>query len=110
MLGVLTDNAMGMFAYDTIYRDDDADQMESLPPTQPHRTVDLEVVNAARFIRFIFNERVAQRSLVISYVKTYIVLPSTIYGVATGRLVDVDVQHSHSQQLPTLIKAGLARG
>jgi hypothetical protein len=53
MLGVLTDNAMGMFAYDTIYRDDNADQMESLPPTQPHRTVDLEVVNAGRFIRFI---------------------------------------------------------
>jgi hypothetical protein len=41
---------------------------------------------------------------------TYIILPSTIYGIATGKLVDLGVQHSHSQQLPGLIKAALARG
>jgi hypothetical protein len=45
-LGVLTDNAMGMFAYDIIYSDTDVEQIESLPPTQPHRIVDLEIVNA----------------------------------------------------------------
>ena len=41
---------------------------------------------------------------------TYIILPSTIYGIATGKLVDLGVQHSHSHQLPGLIKAALARG
>jgi hypothetical protein len=35
-----------MYQYDTIYSDADPDQIESLPPTQLHRNVDLEVVNA----------------------------------------------------------------
>jgi hypothetical protein len=43
-------------------------------------------------------------------VKTYIILPSTIYGFATGKLVDIGVQHPYSRQIPTLIKASLARG
>lgn len=47
---------------------------------------------------------------ITGYIKTYIILPSTIYGIATGKLVDIGVQHSHSQQIPGLIKAALARG
>jgi hypothetical protein len=37
-------------------------------------------------------------------------LPSTIYGIATGKLADLSVQHLHSIQLPALIKTSLARG
>lgn len=44
------------------------------------------------------------------YVKTYIVLPSTIYGVATGLLVDKQIQNPFSIQMPTLIKASYGRG
>jgi hypothetical protein len=44
--GVLIDNAKGMFAYDTVYHDNDADQIETLPPTQLHRNVDLAIVKA----------------------------------------------------------------
>lgn len=44
------------------------------------------------------------------YVKTYIVLPSTIYGLASGPLVDAGLQNSHSQQIPTLVKTSLDRG
>jgi hypothetical protein len=44
------------------------------------------------------------------YVKTYIVLPSTIYGFATGKLVDLGIQNRQSQQIPTLIKVSIARG
>jgi hypothetical protein len=43
-------------------------------------------------------------------VKTYIILPSTIYGMATGKIADLGVQHIHSIQLPGLIKISMARG
>ena len=35
-----------MFAGDTIYDDNDADQIENLPPTALHRAVDLEIMKA----------------------------------------------------------------
>lgn len=44
------------------------------------------------------------------YVKTYIVLPGTIYGVATGPLIDLRVQNPHSQQLPRLVRVSWDRG
>lgn len=44
------------------------------------------------------------------YVKTHIILPSTIYGIASGPLVDLDLQNAHSQQIPTLVDLGLERG
>lgn len=92
--GVLNDDAKGMFATDKIYSDNDIEAIESLPPTAWHRMVDLEIVKADKD----------------GYVKTYIILPSTIYGIATGKIADLGVQHLHSIQLPGLIKASLARG
>jgi len=44
------------------------------------------------------------------YVRTYIIAPSTIYGHATGRLVDLGIQNKSSIQIPILIKASLDRG
>ncbi|KAF8962780.1 NAD-P-binding protein [Flammula alnicola] len=92
--GVLIDDARGMFSTDTIYSDLDISQLESLPVTQPHRSVDLTVVNADKE----------------GYVKTYIILPSTIYGIASGPLVDAGLQNSHSQQIPRLVELSLDRG
>jgi len=92
--GVLSDNAKGLYHYDTIYNDADPDQIETLAPTQPHREVDLEIVNADKQ----------------GYVKTYIILPSTIYGMSTGKLVDLGIANPHSIQIPLLINASLARG
>jgi len=92
--GVLTDNAAGMYAYDTIYNDADPDQIETLPPTQLHRNVDLELLNADKQ----------------GYVRVYIVIPSTIYGIATGKLVELGIQNPHSIQVPALIDASLDRG
>jgi len=40
LLGLLKDDAMGMFAYDTVYSDNNVDQIEALPPTAFHRNVD----------------------------------------------------------------------
>lgn len=44
------------------------------------------------------------------YVKVYIILPSTIYGIATSELVDQGIQNPHSRQVPALIHAALDRG
>ncbi|KAI9461371.1 hypothetical protein HD554DRAFT_2041450 [Boletus coccyginus] len=91
--GVLIDNAKGMYAYDTIWDDANPDQLETLPDTQPHRNVDLLVVAADKQ----------------GYARTHIVLPSTIYGVAKGPLVDLGIQHSRSIQIPRLVQASIAR-
>ncbi|KAI9461365.1 hypothetical protein HD554DRAFT_2223603 [Boletus coccyginus] len=90
---VLIDNAKGMYAYDTIWDDANPDQLETLPDTQPHRNVDLLVVAADKQ----------------GYARTHIVLPSTIYGVAKGPLVDLGIQHSRSIQIPRLVQASIAR-
>ncbi|KAH9052952.1 hypothetical protein EDB83DRAFT_1181456 [Lactarius deliciosus] len=92
--GVLMDNAAGLCETDIIYADTDPEQIESLPDTAAHRLVDREVVAADKE----------------GYVRTYIVLPSTIYGIATGKLFDLGISHAHSIQLPVAIKASLDRG
>lgn len=44
------------------------------------------------------------------YARTYVVLPSTVYGIAKTPLVDAGVQNPYSMQIPLLIKAALDRG
>ncbi|KAI0035951.1 hypothetical protein K488DRAFT_42144 [Vararia minispora EC-137] len=92
--GVLADNAAGMYDTNVIYYDNDVDQMASLPPTAIHRNVDLEILAAD-----------AEGSI-----KSYIVLPSTIWGTLTGRLVDLGISNKHSIQIPAAIKASIGRG
>ncbi|RDB19487.1 Uncharacterized protein C2A9.02 [Hypsizygus marmoreus] len=92
--GVLADNAAGDHAYDIIYDDTNADQIETLAPTQIHRNVDLELVNADKE----------------GYVRTFIILPSTVYGIVTGKLVDLGIQHPYSLQVPAVIDASVRRG
>ncbi|RXW21741.1 hypothetical protein EST38_g4132 [Candolleomyces aberdarensis] len=92
--GVLSDDARGMYPTETIYDDLNIKQIESLAPTQIHRNVDLALVDADTE----------------GYIRSYIILPSTIYGIAENTLVDMGIQNAHSQQAPLLIKAALARG
>ena len=42
--------------------------------------------------------------------RTYIILPPTIWGIATGRLFTLGLANSHSIQIPLAIKASLDRG
>ncbi|KAJ7227111.1 hypothetical protein GGX14DRAFT_693137 [Mycena pura] len=91
--GVLSDNANGMRSTSTIYSDLNISQLETLSPDQPHRNVDLALVEADSH----------------GYVKTYIILPSTIYGFASGPLVEQGIQNYRSQQIPTLVDVGLQR-
>jgi hypothetical protein len=44
------------------------------------------------------------------YVRTYIVLPPTIYGKATGKLYDLGISNPHSIQIPLAIRTALDRG
>jgi len=92
--GVISDNAAGKFASDVIYSDLDIPLIESLPPSAPHRPVDILVSGAGKE----------------GYVRTHIILPSTIYGIAKGPLYDKGVSNPHSVQVPALIKASWDRG
>ncbi|KAG6327950.1 hypothetical protein ID866_11139 [Astraeus odoratus] len=92
--GVLIDNALGRYPTDAVYDDLDPDQIESLAPTQLHRNVDLAIVQADKE----------------HYIKSFIILPSTIYALAKSKLVDLGIQNPRSIQIPQLIRAGLARG
>ncbi|KAJ7101336.1 NAD-binding protein [Mycena belliarum] len=94
ILGVLIDDAKGMHSNAVVYDDSDADQIETLAPTQQHRNVDLAITQADAK----------------GYIKSYIILPSLIFGLAKGRLVDLGVQNPHSMALPYLITAALDRG
>lgn len=92
--GVLIDDAKGLHSTDIIYDDMNPDQIDSLPPTQPHRNVDLTILKADRD----------------HYVKSYIILPSTVYSHAKTKLVALGVQNPRSIQIPMLIRAGLVKG
>ncbi|KAL5519747.1 hypothetical protein ACEPAG_1407 [Sanghuangporus baumii] len=93
--GVLMDNAGGNYATDRIYDDAKVEDIESLDPkTQVHREVDIEVVSADT----------------AGYARTYIVLPSLVYGIAKNGLTEAGIQNPHSIQVPNLIRASLARG
>lgn len=91
--GVLIDDAAGNYATDKIYSDLDIPMIESLTKTQPHREVDIEVVAADQK----------------GYVRTYIILPSTVYGIADTSLVKLGIQNPYSIQIPSLIKASIDR-
>ncbi|TFK91161.1 NAD-P-binding protein [Polyporus arcularius HHB13444] len=91
--GLLADDARGEYATDVIYDDLNVEQYKAIPDTALHRNVDLLVINAD----------------VEGYARTYIVPPSTIYGIAKHPLVDAGVANPHSIQIPTIIEACLAR-
>ncbi|GBE86900.1 NAD-P-binding protein [Sparassis crispa] len=91
--GELMDNAKGLHTTDIIYNDLDAAQIETLPLTALHRPVDVIIDHAD----------------VEGYVRTHIVMPSMIYGIASGPLVAAGISNPQSVQIPNLIRASLHR-
>jgi len=85
--GVLTDKAGGNYEGTDIYSDLDIPKIESLPETQPHRDVDLTIVAAAEE----------------GYARTWIIFPSTIWGLADTIFVKEGLQKPDSQQIPARI-------
>ncbi|KAG0359299.1 hypothetical protein BGX24_005796, partial [Mortierella sp. AD032] len=86
--GVLLDGAMGQFASDTIYYDNDVAQLNTLEVSQLHRVVDIEVINPVH----------------AGVIDTYIVAPPTIWGFGTGR------GNTNSIQIPLQIATSLKHG
>ncbi|VDB86894.1 unnamed protein product [Peniophora sp. CBMAI 1063] len=77
-----------------LYDDSDRAVMDALPDTAFHRNVDLLVLEGDTE----------------GYVRSYIVLPSTVWGILTGKLVDAGIANSHSIQIPAAIKASIRKG
>ena len=75
-----------------IYSDLDPDHINALPDTASHRNVELMVISAS------------------PKVKTHIVSPPTIYGIADHALVRKGISNPISIQIPTLIRASIDRG
>ena len=48
--------------------------------------------------------------IIPGYIDSYIILPSTIWGLASGPLVDAGIVNPQSIQIPALIRASLGRG
>lgn len=92
--GVLDDDAAGMYASTKVFDDTKIEEIEALPLTQPHRLVDSQIVEADKE----------------GYAKTYLIFPSTVYGIAKNGFTDKGLQNPYSIQVPYLIRAGLDRG
>lgn len=81
----------GNCATDEIYPDLDIPMIESLPKTQTHREVDLEVVDADKEV----------------YVRTYVALPWTMHGVVNTPLISLGVQNCTPSKFPVSLKPAL---
>ncbi|CAL1702855.1 unnamed protein product [Somion occarium] len=90
----LNDDARGMYSSDVIYDDMKPEQIEALPSSQPHRQVDMAIVEAD------------QRG----YLRSYIILPSSVYGIVSGPLVNARVQNPYARLMPHFIRCALDRG
>ncbi|KAK1225592.1 hypothetical protein PQX77_011450 [Marasmius sp. AFHP31] len=93
-LGVISDNAGGELSQ-IIWDDTDIAQMGKIASDAPHRRGELKVLNADQE----------------GYVKSYILLPSAIYGVLNNPVVDAGIQNTRSQLFdPGLFPAAFAKG
>ncbi|KAJ7613214.1 NAD(P)-binding protein [Roridomyces roridus] len=93
--GIIADCTVnGKHPNSPIYDDLDKAQMATIAPTQLHRPVDLKLLEAD-------DE---------GYIKSYIIVPTTVYGIPAGPLVDHGIQKRQTTVLPWLMKPSLARG
>ncbi|KZT23301.1 hypothetical protein NEOLEDRAFT_1069710, partial [Neolentinus lepideus HHB14362 ss-1] len=90
---VLVDNAEGKYATEDYYSDLDIAKIETLGPQQPHRWVDTAIVEMRHS----------------GYVRTHIILPSSIFGLLSGPLFNRSISNPHSMHLPTMIRVSWDR-
>ncbi|KAF7344718.1 NmrA domain-containing protein [Mycena venus] len=92
--GVIADPVNGAHQNSPTWDDLDEAQMATIAPTQLHRPVDLELLHAD-------DE---------GYIKSYIILPTTVWGIPTGALVDGGIQNWQNSMVNFLLSPSLARG
>lgn len=94
-----------------MYDDTNAEQLDTLDPKLPNRSVDLEVLKADEEGRvLVLLHYTAQNSSYAGYIKSYIFVPGLVFGIATGRFVDMGLQNPHTRLLPFMIRLLLALG
>jgi len=91
--GAIADPVYGAHQNSPTWDDLDEAQMATIAPTQLHRPVDLELLHAD-------DE---------GYIKGYIILPTTVWGIPTGALVDGGIQNWQNSILNFLLPPSLAR-
>ncbi|KAI0073561.1 NAD-P-binding protein [Panus rudis PR-1116 ss-1] len=91
---IFGDDARGLYASETIWDDSDYKRIAAIPETALHRDVDTAIVKADE----------------AGYLRSYIVVPGTVYGMATGPLVEAGIANPHSLAIPYMIKTAIARG
>ncbi|KAI0767998.1 NAD-P-binding protein [Trametes elegans] len=92
--GEFADYLGGEAVSEKIYSDLDIPALEALPPTALHRPVDLLIVAADGE----------------GYVRTHIVMPPFVYGIASGPLFDAGISNKHTTVVPLWVRAALQRG
>lgn len=93
--------ASGMYATELIYTDDKVDAtketgktyVDEVADSAIHRDVDLAIVNADE----------------AGHIKSYIILPSTIYGLNQSLIAEKGVGNPFSIQIPALIRVSISR-
>ncbi|KAI0091003.1 NAD-P-binding protein [Irpex rosettiformis] len=84
----------GLGISERIYRDDNPDDIESIPPTAFHRNVDLAIIQADKE----------------GYLRSYIIAPGVIWGIAKNQLVEAGISNNFTKGIHWLIQASIARG
>lgn len=93
-LAFILDDAKGAYASEVIWKDSDVPSIDAIPATKIHRPVDTTIAKAGQD----------------GYAKTFIIAPSVVYGIPTGRLVDLGVQQTHTTVLKTFIDIAQSGG
>jgi len=90
---IVADDSMGEYASEKIWDDSD-EALSALPATTIHRHVDIPLANAHKE----------------GYVRTYIIAPPLVYGLASGTFVDAEVQSPIPTFLTLISKIAFERG
>ncbi|KAK1215399.1 hypothetical protein PQX77_022002 [Marasmius sp. AFHP31] len=91
---VLNDTSVGEYTSETIYDDENVEQLDTISPDALHRPVDLKVLKADED----------------GYVKTYIICPGIIYDGAQNALVDAGIANSRTVLFKMLVPPAVKRG
>jgi hypothetical protein len=93
-VGVLADDSFGNLTTDKVYDDSKPEDFEGLAPEQVHRNVDTAVVEGDA----------------AGYCRTYIILPSMVYGTLNNQLTKLGIQNSINPILGMYINISLGCG
>ncbi|KAJ7598699.1 hypothetical protein C8J56DRAFT_1039585 [Mycena floridula] len=90
----LSDDSFGMYGPSNLIDDTDTAKIEAIPLTALHRNVDVELIQADQQ----------------GYVKTHIVVPGLLYGIASGKVADSGAQQTTNRLGWVLFSFVIERG